>query len=215
MNSQNNAGDVRRIGGLYAITPDEADTVALLDRTEQALAGGARLIQYRNKTADVALRLHQGELLLQLCRTHGVPLIVNDHLDLALAIDADGIHLGEHDASIAIARQRLGKQKIVGASCYNDPNLGRAAQAQGADYVAFGAFYPTATKRNTVVATLDTLHQAKAELTVPVVCIGGISVDNVLPLVQAGADAIAVSHALYRVAQVYETAAAFSGHFDH
>ena len=215
MNSQNSTSNVRRIGGLYAITPDEADTEVLLDSTEQALAGGARLIQYRNKTADLALRLHQSRLLLQLCRTHGVPFIVNDYLDLALTIDADGIHLGAHDVSVVTARQRLGKQKIVGASCYNDPNLGRAAQVQGADYVAFGAFYPTVTKRNTVVATLNTLQQAKAELTVPVVCIGGISVDNVLPLVQAGADAIAVSHALYRSAHVYKTAVAFSRYFAH
>lgn len=203
----------RIISGLYGITPDMTDTAALIVRTEQALAGGARLIQYRNKTADAVLRRCQADLLAQLCRKYGVPLIVNDDLDLALEIGADGVHLGEHDSGIAAARKQLGVGKIVGASCYNKPELAHAAQIQGADYVAFGAFYPTLTKQNTVVATISMLRQVKDSLAVPVVCIGGINTANALSLIEAGACAIAVCQALYQSGHIRETAEKFSRFF--
>ena len=192
MNRDSRSRHDRIISGLYGITPDMTDTAALIARTEQALAGGARLIQYRNKTTDAVLRRSQAELLAQLCRRYDVPLIVNDDPDLALEIGADGVHVGEHDSGVAAARKQLGPGKIVGASCYNKPDLAHAAQIQGADYVAFGAFYPTSTKQNTVVATIGMLKQVKNSLAVPVVCIGGINTANALPLIEAGACAIAV-----------------------
>lgn len=203
----------RIISGLYGITPDMTDTAALIARTEQALAGGARLIQYRNKTADAVLRRSQAELLAQLCRRYDVPLIVNDDPDLALEIGADGVHVGEHDSGVAAARKQLGPGKIVGVSCYNKPDLAHAARIQGADYVAFGAFYPTSTKRNTVVATIGMLKQVKNSLAVPVVCIGGINTANALPLIEAGACAIAVCQALYQARHIRETAEKFSRFF--
>ncbi|MCW5617859.1 MAG: thiamine phosphate synthase [Nitrosomonas sp.] len=198
------------ISGLYGITPDMTDTSVLLARTAQALAGGAQWIQYRNKTADAALRRHQAGSLVPLCREYGVPLIVNDHLDLALEIGACGIHVGEHDIDITAARKQLGAGKIIGVSCYNKPELAQKAQTHGADYVAFGAFYATVTKRNTVVATIAMLKQAKTLCTVPVVCIGGINAANALPLIEAGANAIAVSQALFQARNIRETAEEFS-----
>lgn len=201
------------ISGLYGVTPDMTDTAALIARTEQALAGGTRLIQYRNKTADAGLRRCQADLLAQLCRKYGVPLIVNDDLGLALEIDADGVHVGEHDIGIAAVRKQLGAGKIVGASCYNKPELAHAARIQGADYAAFGAFYPTSTKQNTVVATIDMLKQVRKGLAMPVVCIGGINTANALPLIEAGACAIAVSQALYQARHVRDTAEKFSRFF--
>jgi len=201
------------IDGLYGITPDMTDTAALISRTEQALAGGARLIQYRSKTADAVLRCRQADLLTQLCRRYDVPLIVNDDLDLTLEIGADGIHVGEHDIGIAAARKQLGAGKIVGASCYNKPELAYEAWRQGADYVAFGAFYPTLTKQHTAVATIGILKQVKKSAAVPVVCIGGINTANALPLIEAGASAIAVSRALYQAKNIHETAEKFSRFF--
>jgi len=202
-----------RISGVYGITPGMADTAVLLDKTFHALAGGVRLIQYRNKTADMDLRRKQASLLLKLCRKYDVPLIVNDHIDLAMEIDADGVHVGEQDVSVANARKQLGSEKIIGTSCYNKLELAKMAQAEGADYVAFGAFYPTTTKQNTVVAPLEILTQAKAVLSIPVVSIGGINTANALTLIKAGTDAIAVSQALFQAENIRETAEAFSGFF--
>src|SRR5262245_12045289 len=123
--------------GLYAITPDLADTDALLGKTAAALAGGTRLVQYRNKIAPPALRLEQARALAGLCRRHGVPLIINDHLDLALAVDAEGLHIGGEDGSVAQARRALGAGKLLGVSCYRRIENGLEAARLGADYVAF------------------------------------------------------------------------------
>lgn len=213
--NHNNTSSVQscRIGGVYGITPDRADTADLLSKTSQVLAGGVRLIQYRNKTADADLRNTQAKSLLQLCRQYDVPLIINDHIDLAMEIGADGVHVGEQDASVANTRKLMGPEKIIGASCYNRLDLALTAQTEGVDYVAFGAFYPTTTKQNTAVAPLEILGQAKAALSIPVVSIGGINTANALALIQAGADAIAVSQALYRAEDICKTAKVFSGFF--
>ena len=120
-----------RISGLYAVTPDEHDTDVLIDKVNQALAGGARAVQYRNKSADTPLRYAQALGLLQLCRPRRVPLIINDHLDIALAIDADGVHLGAEDGDLAAARAALGPDRILGASCYNRYELAVAARTAG------------------------------------------------------------------------------------
>lgn len=185
------------INGLYAITPDMTDTADLVALTQQALKGGARLVQYRNKTAAAALRLEQAYTLINLCRKFAVPLIINDHLDIAIKVGADGVHLGQEDTPITEARRWLGLGKIVGVSCYNRLESAIEAERQGADYVAFGAFFVSATKPGAVTAAMSLLPQAKRKMRVPVVAIGGITSDNAMELIQQGADAIAVSGALF------------------
>ncbi len=199
-----------KIGGLYAITPDSIDTENLLVMTQKALAGGAKLIQYRNKTADALLRHKQAEKLHYLCRKYDVPLIINDHLDLALEIGADGLHLGRNDISVNEARRTLGNTKIIGASCYNQIDLAVKAEDQGADYVAFGAFFASATKPEAVTAPLELLGLAKQKLRKPIVAIGGITLLNANGLIACGGDAIAVSNALFGTQDVQSTAQSFS-----
>lgn len=177
--------------GLYLITPDEADTANLLARTAPLLAAGATWLQYRNKTAGDALRYEQAAALQSLCRQAGVPLIVNDDVRLAKAVGAAGVHLGEDDGDIAAARALLGAKAIIGASCYDRLELAEAAVAAGANYVAFGAFFPTRSKTGTRQAKPELLAQA-ATLGVPRVAIGGITLDNARSLVDAGADLVAV-----------------------
>ena len=176
--------------GLYPITPDEPDTARLLARVRPVLPC-ATWLQYRNKAADPATRRAQVEALLPLCRAHGVPLLVNDDWRLAADCGADGAHLGEDDGDLREARAALGPGAIVGASCYDSLALAGRAVAAGASYVAFGAFFPTATKATTRRATAVLLREAAA-LGVPRVAIGGITPDNARPLVAAGADLLAV-----------------------
>ena len=183
--------------GLYAVTPDLADTELLLARTHAALVGGARLLQYRNKIADEHLRRAQAAALRQLCRRHGATLIINDHVELALEIDADGVHVGADDAAVADARARLGRSKIIGASCYHDLQRALSAAAQGADYVAFGSFYVSSVKPGAMRAPLSILQAARQQVALPVVAIGGITLDNAGELMRAGADAVAVISALF------------------
>jgi len=198
------------IEGLYAITPDVSDTKNLIQVTRQVLAGGARLVQYRNKTANAALRLEQAHSLAVLCREFGVPMIVNDHLDLAVEVDADGVHLGTDDASIADARRKLGDAKFVGASCYNKLEHAFEAERQGADYVAFGAFFASTTKPGAASASTDLLRRAKTLLQVPLVAIGGITEGNAPELIYEGADAVAVSSALFGASNVQSKAESFA-----
>jgi len=185
------------IKGLYAITPDCADTEDLLRRARLALAGGARVLQYRNKSADAALRLAQASALRELTREFVVPFIVNDDVHLAAQVDADGVHLGAMDGSLDAARDMLGKHKIIGISCYNQLSLARNAIAAGADYVAFGAFFSSGVKPDAVTADVELLRRARAEFAVPLVAIGGITAQNGASLVAAGADALAVISALF------------------
>jgi len=177
--------------GLYAITPDDSDTSRLLARVEAVLQAGTAWLQYRNKAASDDLRAEQALALQPLCHTYSVPLIINDDWALAAAIGAAGAHLGENDGELALARHELGEDALLGASCYDDPRLARQAVAAGANYVAFGAFFPSPTKPNARRATLELLRDA-ATLGVPRVAIGGITPDNAQPLVAAGADLLAV-----------------------
>ena len=176
--------------GLYLITPDDPDTEALCARVH-ALLPYAACLQYRNKRADDALRRVQASVLAEASRAAGVPFIVNDDAPLAAQVQADGVHLGEHDGTVATARGILGERAIVGVSCYDDLHRAEAAAAAGADYIAFGAFFPSITKPNARRATLDLLRAA-ATLDIPRVAIGGITPDNARPLVDAGADLIAI-----------------------
>jgi thiamine-phosphate pyrophosphorylase len=171
--------------------------------------GGAQLIQYRNKSANEALRLKQAHSLAALCREFHVPLIVNDHLDLAIEVNADGVHLGSDDTPIADARHKLGARKIIGASCYNGLEQALEAERQGADYVAFGAFFASTTKPHAVAATKELLRKAKDLLRVPVVAIGGITARNAMELIDEGADALAVSHAVFAAPDVQSEAETF------
>lgn len=205
------AGKVR---GLYAITPDEADTRTLVDKVRQALDGGAALVQYRNKSASPALQREQGEALLMLCHRYRVPLIVNDNLELALAIDADGVHLGAEDAPAGKAKNRLGPGKILGVSCYNRLELAVEAEKLGADYAAFGSVFPSKVKPEAVVASLDLLAQAKQCLRVPVVAIGGITAENAHHLARVGVDAIAVITAVFGAPDIRLAARAFCQLFE-
>ena len=183
--------------GLYAITPDTANTPGLLARVGAALAGGATMVQYRNKSAPAGLRREQASALVDLCLRHDVPLIVNDDAALALEVGAAGVHLGEGDGEIAHARRLLGSARRIGVSCYDRMELAMHADAAGADYVAFGSFFPSSTKPAARKADASLIRLAKRSLRVPVAAIGGIRADNAGVLVDAGADWLCVISALF------------------
>lgn len=193
-------------GGIYAITPETADTGHLLAQVEAALAGGVAAVQYRDKSGDVARRHEQASELVALCRRFGAPLIVNDDLRLADLTDADGVHLGRDDGSLREARIILGKSKFIGASCYQSLELAQAAQAAGADYVAFGSFFPSPTKPAAGRASLDLLRSATPLIHVPLVAIGGITLTNAPALLDAGADCLAVLSALFDAPDIHAAA---------
>ncbi|HAK91628.1 thiamine-phosphate pyrophosphorylase [Massilia sp. UYP32] len=183
--------------GLYLVTPNWDDTEKLIAATDAALGAGAALVQYRHKEAGPDLRKEQAAALLALCRRHGRPLVINDHLDLCQAIDADGVHLGHTDDGVQEARALLGKDKIVGASCYGELALARAAVEAGASYVAFGGFYPSPVKKYTFVTPPELLDQARAEFSLPIVVIGGMTPSNAAPLVTRGIDLVAAITSVY------------------
>lgn len=197
-----------RIRGLYAVTPDTADTAALLTMTEAALRGGAGIVQYRNKTAAPELRRIQADALLALCKRHDALLLVNDHVALAAEIGAHGAHIGGEDGTLEAARALLGAEKIIGVSCYKELERGRAAAAGGADYIAFGSFYLSSVKPSAVRAPLSLLTSARC-LGLPVVAIGGITPENAGALIEAGADAVAVISAIYAAPDITAAAQRF------
>ena len=194
--------------GLYAITPDEPDTAALVARVDAVLQAGAAWLQYRNKSATSALLAEQARALLARCRAHGVPLIVNDHVELAVAIRADGVHLGGGDGDIVSARARLGPDALIGVSCYDDAERARAAAAQGASYIAFGAFHPSPTKPGARRAHTALLADT-ASLGLPRVAIGGITPANAPALVRAGADLLAVISGVFDAADPHAAVHAY------
>lgn len=197
--------------GLYVITDDRRQGPAALVRAvSAALAGGARLVQYRDKSGDADRRLAEARALVALCRDRRVPFLVNDDVALAAAVAADGVHLGRDDPDIATARRRLGDARLIGVSCYDRFDRAQRAAAAGADYVAFGRFFPSPTKPRAVVADAGLLRRARAELAVPVVAIGGISPENGGALVRAGADMLAVVSAVFAAADVAGAARAFT-----
>lgn len=198
------------ISGLYAITPDLENTNDLLNKTQQVLEGGAQLIQYRNKLAGEILLRKQAKLLLQLCREYEIPLIINDHLDLALEIDADGLHVGQNDVPITKARSQLGQNKMIGASCYDNLDLAIQAEKEGADYVAFGAFFSSLTKPDTVSVSMNLVDQAKKKISIPIVGIGGIKLTNARTVIQSGCVAIAVCNDLFHTENIKATTAQYS-----
>ncbi|MGZ5031602.1 MAG: thiamine phosphate synthase [Usitatibacter sp.] len=195
--------------GLYAITPELADTEALAAKVAASLAGGAAMLQYRAKGASQSLALAQARRLADLCRERGVPFIVNDRVDLALAVRADGVHLGRDDIDVAAARAAF-PHGIVGVSCYADPQRARAAAAAGADYVAIGSVFASSTKPGAARAPLERLAEAKALSALPVVAIGGITADNAREAIDAGADMVAVIAAIFDAKDVRAASGAFA-----
>ncbi len=188
-----------RLYGLYAITPEGLDDATLLQRSECAVVHGARVLQWRDKSSDAARRLVIARSLARLCRSQGVLFIVNDDLELARAVQADGVHLGADDCDLAAARAAL-PNALIGASCYADLERARAAVAQGADYIAFGSVFASPTKPQAVRAPLDLFAQARA-FCVPTVAIGGITRANCAEVRAAGAHACAVISDLFGDAQ--------------
>lgn len=200
----------RDLWGLYVITDDRGSGPEhLAAQVAAALTGGARVVQYRDKSTDRERRLAEARALQALCRQHRVPLLINDDVDLAVAVDADGVHLGRDDQDIASARDRLPAGGLVGVSCYNDFGLAREAARRGADYIAFGSFFPSPTKPDAVPAQPDLLRCARRELALPTVAIGGISPENGAPLVRAGADMLAVISAVFAATDVAAATRAF------
>ena len=198
-----------RLRGLYAITPDGPDQALLLEQTTQALRGGARIVQYRNKSRSAEAQRECALALKTLCRLHDACFIVNDDVMLALAVGADGVHLGSNDGDLAAARQALGRELLLGASCYADFSLAQAAVAAGADYVAFGAVCPSPTKPQAVRAPLTLFEQGRRTLGVPLCAIGGITLDSAPEIIAAGADMLAVISDLFDAPDI----AARASHF--
>jgi thiamine-phosphate pyrophosphorylase len=192
-----------RLAGLYAIADTQyLDDAHLMPAVGEATAGGAGIVQYRDKKHVAADRARQVTELASLCRQHGALFIINDDVELAKQVRAAGVHLGRDDVSIAQARAQLGSRAIIGVSCYNELARAVRAQAEGADYVAFGSFFPSRTKPQAVRAGLELLCEAKQKLHIPVVAIGGITPENGAHLLAAGADALAVIEGVFGQADV-------------
>lgn len=203
----------RRLSGLYAVTPETSDGRWLGLRVEAALAGGARIVQYRSKSNDPQVRREQCAHLVELCRAYGALLIVNDDVGLARELNADGVHLGREDTPPAAARAELGAGCLIGVSCYDSLPRALEAQDQGADYVAFGSFFASPVKPQAARAPLALLRAARSVLALPIVAIGGITPDNASVLVEAGADALAVISSLFDAPDTLAAARAFTGLF--
>ncbi len=184
--------------GLYGLTdyslPSDDDVLA---KSECLLKAGLGALQYRDKKARKnEEKIQIATALQELCKYYNTPFIINDDIELARSIQPDGMHLGKDDASINETREYLGPL-IIGCSCYNRVDMALAAQQQGADYVAFGSFYTSATKPEAIEAKPDTLIAARRQLKLPIVAIGGITPNNGKVLLEAGADILAASNVLY------------------
>lgn len=198
--------------GLYVITDTRLLDGRLLAAVSAALAGGAVLVQYRDKSGDSARRLTEAGALLALCQRHGVPLLINDDVELALATGADGVHLGREDSSLLAARRHLGPDAIIGATCHGSLAFAEQAAREGASYLAFGAMHASSTKPDAKLAALDTLAAARC-FGLPVVAIGGIRADNAAPIITAGADCVAVVSDLWTAPDIAVRARTFSNLF--
>lgn len=200
--------------GLYAVTPDDRLLPRLGALVEAVLAGGARLVQYRNKQAPLPLRRAQATELLRLCRAYGARLVVNDDVWLAVEIGADGAHIGVDDLDLRTAREALGPRRILGVSCYADLGRVEAAARGGADYVGIGSMFPSTTKPGAVAATTEMLADARRRVDIPVAAIGGITVRNAPRVIAAGADMVAVVSDLFNAMDIGKRAADFQKLFD-
>lgn len=201
--------------GLYLITPERPPSgLTLSEALAAALEGGAALVQYRDKTQDHLRRRVEARAILKLCHRHGVPLIINDDVTLALEVGADGVHLGRNDTEIAEARSALGPDALIGISCYDSLERATQAAAAGADYVAFGRFFPSLSKPNATPADPDLLRQARLQAQLPLVAIGGITPENGRVLVAAGADMLAVIQGVFGQPDIRAACRAFHRLFE-
>ena len=202
-----------RLHGVYAITDPELCGIQLNKKVLAAIEGGIRILQYRNKQASRERQHEEASELLNLCRQHNVLFIINDDVELTAAVDADGVHLGQRDRALLEARQHLGADKIIGISCNNRFENALTAQQQGADYVAFGRFFPSHTKPQAPRADIGLLERARTELQLPVVAIGGITPVNGSELIAAGADMLAVIHGIFAQQDVRQAAQRYTSLF--
>ena len=202
------------LSGLYAIT-DGALQDDLIPKCKAVLSAdpGISLLQYRDKSADLARRLTEASALLSICRQYHTQLIINDDIALAEQVGAAGVHLGKLDDSVQAARARLGDAAIIGVSCYNELERALAAEQAGADYVAFGSFFASPTKPDAPVASLELLYEAKARLRIPVCCIGGITQENAPRLIAAGADMVAVISSVFGASDIAQAVQGFNDLF--
>jgi thiamine-phosphate pyrophosphorylase len=209
---------IMKIEGLYAVTPDDALLPRLSGLVRMALEGGVRLVQYRNKTASPALRRAQAAEMLRICRAAGARLMINDDVALALEIGADGAHLGRDDlseCSLADARKALGSGRILGVSCYDEMARAEAAANAGADYLAFGSVFVSATKPGAVRAPMSLLGEARRRFGLPVAAIGGITLETAPQVLTAGADMLAVISDLFDAPDIRARAAAYGKLWHH
>ncbi len=199
-----------RLKGLYGITSQDMllDNAVLFEHVEQALKGGMAILQYRNKHEPRLQSIDDLIRLKELCHQYKALFIINDNVDLCLKIGADGVHLGKDDEGLALVRERLGLKSVIGVSCYDDLSIAQRAKDNGASYIAFGAFYASPTKPNAAIAPIDLVQQAK-QLKLPICCIGGLTLNNTQPLIQAGADMTAVISALFNVKNTQNNARNF------
>lgn len=204
----------KRLHGLYVITDPELCKTDIVSQVEQALSGGAQIVQYRNKTASAQQQQQEATQLNQLCKKYNCLFIINDDVELAKKIDADGVHIGQSDTTLHQARTILGKEKIIGVSCNNQLEWALAAQQQGADYVAFGRFFASQTKPDAPQANIDLLTKARQQLDIPIVAIGGITPDNANELLQAGADMLALIHAIFAQVDISRAAQQIQQNFN-
>jgi thiamine-phosphate pyrophosphorylase len=201
--------------GLYVITDSQLiPGDRLTDSVARAIAGGAVMVQYRDKQRPAAQRAREAAALAALCRRHAIPLIINDDIELAYRVGAAGVHLGAADAAPTHARDRLGDAAIIGVSCYNRLENARQAQAAGASYLAFGRFFPSPTKPDAVQAPPALLADARRELALPIAAIGGITPENGAELVAAGADLLAVIHGVFGAADIEAAARRYAALFE-
>ena len=203
-----------KLKGLYAITDENLIAKeAFSEAIESALLGGARIIQYRDKSANQKKRLLQATVLRALCTQYQATCIINDDIDLAKTVNADGVHLGKDDTKLLNARQALGKDAIIGISCYNDIELAVAAENNSADYVAFGTMFSSTTKPDAVTATPAIISLAKQKVNIPVCAIGGITEHNIQQLIGHHTDMAAVISSLFAASDIENTANTLSQHF--
>jgi thiamine-phosphate pyrophosphorylase len=203
-----------KLKGLYAITDEKLITrQGFSEAVELALQGGARIIQYRDKSNNPQKRFQQATILCSLCEQYQAVSIINDDIELAKAVNAHGVHLGKDDASLTKARQTLGDDAIIGISCYNNLPLAINAEKNTADYVAFGAMFSSSTKPEAIKTNIDIISNAKQQLSIPVCAIGGITDKNIQQLIQQGVDMTAVISSLFASNDIKDTADSLSKHF--
>ena len=192
----------KTLKGLYAITDPNLIGDDIVTKAEQSILGGIKILQYRNKSATIEQQVQEADALCKLCNEHGVIFIINDNAELALKVNADGVHLGQNDTQLHDARNLLGEDKIIGVNCNNKIEFALTAQAQGADYVAFGRFYNSQTKPSAPHAKLSLLTEAREKITIPIVAIGGITPESAPALLNEGVDMLAVIQGVFGQADI-------------